>query len=219
MKRLLHVLRNELVTGAVLLAPVVGTLYLVFWVVRSIDSLFPNEYRPRVLGYPLPGVGIVAVLVLALAMGLVAHNFIGRKLVSWIDRGFQAVPLFGGTYGLIKQVFESVFSQGADSFQRAVLVEYPRQGSWVIAFVTSSTIAPGLPVPAGADLVSVFIPTTPNPTSGFYLMVERSYTRPIDMTVAEAFKLLVTMGIAKEPEMLTTTAKLSRETLSIIDPR
>jgi uncharacterized membrane protein len=218
-KRLLHVLRNELVTGAVLLAPVVGTLYLVFWVVRSIDSLFPNEYRPRVLGYPLPGVGIAAVLVLALAMGLIAHNFIGRKLVHWIDRGFQAVPLFGGTYGLIKQVFESVFSQGADSFQRAVLVEYPRQGSWVIAFVTSSQIAPGLPVPAGADLVSVFIPTTPNPTSGFYLMVERSFTRPIDMTVAEAFKLLVTMGIAKEPEMLTTTAKLSRETLSIIDPR
>ena len=219
MKRLLHVLRNELVTGAVLLAPVVGTLYLVFWVVRSIDGLFPNEYRPRVLGYPLPGVGIAAVLVLALAMGLIAHNFIGRKLVEWIDRGFQAIPLFGGTYGLIKQVFESVFSQGADSFQRAVLVEYPRPGSWVIAFVTSSQIAPGLPVPAGADLVSVFIPTTPNPTSGFYLMVERSFTRPIEMSVAEAFKLLVTMGIAKEPEMLTTTAKLSRESLSIIDPR
>ena len=219
MNRLLHVLRNELVTGAVLLAPVVGTLYLVFWVVRSIDGLFPNEYRPHVLGYPLPGVGIAAVLVLALVMGLIAHNFIGRKLVEWIDRGFQAIPLFGGTYGLIKQVFESVFSQGADSFQRAVLVEYPRPGSWVIAFVTSSQIAPGLPVPSGADLVSVFIPTTPNPTSGFYLMVERSLTRPIEMTVAEAFKLLVTMGIAKEPEMLTTTAKLSRETLSIIDPR
>ena len=217
-KRFLNLLRNELVTGAVLLAPVVGTLYLVFWVVRSIDGLFPNELRPLVFGFPLPGVGIVAVLVIALLVGLFAHNFIGRRLVDWIDRGFQRVPLFGGTYGLMKQVFESVFSQGAESFQKAVLLEYPRPGSWAIAFVTSAHVAPGISVPAGTDLVSVFVPTTPNPTSGFYLMVDRSIVRALDMSVAEAFKLVVTMGIAKEPEMLTTTAKLSRATLGIIKP-
>ena len=215
MKRFFELLRNELVTGAVLLAPVIGTLYLVFWVVRSIDGLFPNEYRPLVLGYPLPGMGIAAVLVLALAVGLFAHNFVGRRLVGWFDRAFQRVPLFGGTYGLIKQVFESVFAQGADSFQQAVLVEYPQKGSWVIAFVTSPHVAAGLPVPAGSDLVSVFVPTTPNPTSGLYLIVERSLVRPIDMPVAEAFKLLVTMGIAKEPEMLTTTAKMTRADLKL----
>jgi uncharacterized membrane protein len=213
MKRFLALLRNELVTGAVLLAPVVGTLWLVFWVVRSVDGLFPNEYRPLVLGYPLPGMGIAAVLVLAFTVGLIAHNFIGRRLVDLGDRAFQRIPLFGGTYGLIKQVFESVFAQGADSFQEAVLVEYPQKGSWVIAFVTSSQIAPGLPIPEGSDLVSVFVPTTPNPTSGLYLMVERTLTRRIHMPVADAFKLLVTMGIAKEPEMLTTTQKLSRESL------
>ncbi len=218
MKRALHLLRNELVTGAVLLAPVLGTLYLVFWVVRSIDGLFPNELRPRVFGVPLPGMGIVAVLALALFFGLVAHNFVGQKLVGWFDRAFQRVPLFGGTYGLIKQVFESVFSQGAESFQQAVLVEYPRPGIWAIAFVTAPSVAPGLPVPDGTDPVSVFIPTTPNPTSGFYLIVDRALVRPLDMPVADAFKLVVTMGIAKEPEMLTTTAKLSRETLGIIAP-
>ncbi len=212
-KRLLHLLRNELITGAVLLAPIVGTLWLVFWVVRSIDGLFPNELRPRVFGFPLPGVGIVAVLVLAFAVGVFAHNFIGRRLVDWVDRAFQRVPLFGGTYGLIKQVFESVFSQGAESFQKAVLVEYPRPGSWAIAFVTSSAVAPGVPVPPGTDLVSVFVPTTPNPTSGFYLMVDRSIVHELDMPVADAFKLVVTMGIAKEPELLTTTAKLSRASL------
>jgi len=216
MRRLLQLLRNELVTGAVLLAPVAGTLYLVFWVVRSIDGFFPNEYRPRVLGVPLPGLGIISVVVLALLVGLFAHNFIGRRLVDWFDRAFQRVPLFGGTYGLIKQVFESVFSQGAESFQQAVLVEYPRPGVWTIAFVTSPHPAPGLPVPTDADLVSIFVPTTPNPTSGFYLVVDRALVRPLDMPVADAFKLVVTMGIAKEPEMLTTTAKLSRENLNVI---
>jgi uncharacterized membrane protein len=217
-KGLLRLLRNELVTGAVLLAPVVGTIYLAVWIARSVDGLFPDELRPRIGGLPLPGLGIVSVLLLALLVGIAAHNFIGRRLVEWTDRAFQKVPLFGGTYGLIKQVFESVFSQGADSFQQAVLVEYPRPGSWAIAFVTSNATPVGLPLPAGVEMVSVFVPTTPNPTSGFYLIVERALVRPLDLSVAEAFKLMVTMGIAKEPEMLTTTAKLSRESLKIIDP-
>jgi len=203
----MQLLRNELITGAVLLAPLAGTLYLVILVVRSIDGLFPNEYRPRVPGVgPLPGLGLLSVLVLALLVGLFAHNFIGRRLVDWFDRAFQRVPLFGATYGLIKQVFESVFSQGAESFQQAVLVEYPRAGVWAIAFVTAPH-AP-VPLPAGLDGVSVFLPTTPNPTSGFYLIVDRALIRPLDMPVADAFKLLITMGIAKEPEMLTTTARL-----------
>ena len=216
MKGLFKLLRNELVTGAVLLAPVLGTLYLIFWVVRTLDGLFPLELRRRLFGGPVPGLGIVFALLLALLVGLFAHNFLGRRLVSWFDRAFQRVPLFGGTYGLIKQVFESVFSQGAESFQQAVLIEYPRPGMWAIAFVTSAHAAPGLPMPDGADPISVFVPTTPNPTSGYYLVVDRALVRELDMSVAEAFKLVVTMGIAKEPEMLTTTAKLSRDNFTVL---
>ena len=99
MKRFLQLLRNELVTGAVLLAPIAGTLYLVIAVVRAMDGLFPDELRPRVLGVPLPGLGIGAVVVLMLLVGLFAHNFIGRRLVDWFDRAFQRVPLFGGFLG------------------------------------------------------------------------------------------------------------------------
>ena len=122
------------------------------------------------------------------------------------------MPLFGGTYGLIKQVFESVFAQGADSFNRAVLIEYPRPGVFAIAFVTSSVV----PVRGvgGEELVSVFLPTTPNPTSGCYLLVEKKLVRELDMPVQQAFKLVITMGIAKEPELLTTTAKLQRKDLA-----
>jgi uncharacterized membrane protein len=208
------VIRNELVTGAVLLAPVVGTLYLVIAVVRGIDGLFSEELQRRLFGMTIPGIGVVAVLLLALLVGLFAHNFIGRRLVGWFDRVFQRVPLFGGTYGLIKQVFESVFAQGAESFQQAVLIEYPRPGVWAIAFVTSPHAAPSLPIPPEADAMSVFVPTTPNPTSGFYLVIDRALVRPLDMPVADAFKLVITMGIHKEPELLTTTAKLSRENLT-----
>jgi uncharacterized membrane protein len=213
-KKLGSLIKNELITGMVLLAPVAGTAYLFYWIIGSVDGLFPYEWRPKVNGQPLPGLGIASVLVLALLVGVFAHNFIGRRLVGWFDRAFTRVPLFGTTYGLIKQVFESVFAQGADSFSRAVLVEYPRPGVFAIAFVTASHLASGVSAPDDADLISVFVPTTPNPTSGFYLMVDRSLVRDLDMPVDQAFKLVITMGIAREPEILTTTAKLSRAELN-----
>ena len=212
LRRFGGLLKNELITGMVLLAPIAGTLYLVYLIVSGIDRLFPDELRPKLAGHPLPGLGVLSVLVLALVVGIFAHNFIGRRLVAFFDRSFQRVPLFGGTYGLIKQVFESVFAQGADSFNRAVLVEYPRPGIFAIAFVTASHV----PVLSrdGQELVSVFIPTTPNPTSGFYLLVEKGLVRDLDMPVQQAFKLVITMGIAKDPELITTTAKLQRKDLT-----
>jgi uncharacterized membrane protein len=205
-------IKNELVTGMVLLAPVAGTLYLFYLIVSGIDGLFPDELRPKIMGHPLPGLGVVSVLALSLVVGVIAHNFIGQRLVTVFDKLFARMPIFGGTYGLIKQVFESVFSQGAESFKHAVLVEYPRPGCWAIAFVTAEHS--GLVTSRdGKELVSVFIPTTPNPTSGFYLLVEKSLVRELDMPVQQAFKLVVTMGIAKEPELITTTAKLTRRSL------
>jgi len=204
-------IKNELVTGLVLLAPVGGTLYLGYLLVSTLDALFPDSLRPKVFGYPLPGLGVVAVILLALGVGVFAHNFIGKRLVDVFDKTFTKMPLFGSTYGLIKQVFESVFSQGAESFQRAVLVEYPRAGCYAIAFVTSTHVP--VRTPDGKELISVFLPTTPNPTSGFYLLVEKSLVRDLEMPVQQAFKLVITMGVAKEPELLTTTSKLARDKL------
>ncbi len=205
-KTLGRLLKNELITGMVLLAPVAGTAYLVYAIVRGVDRLFPDALRPRVLGIPVPGLGVVSVLLLALIVGLIAHNFIGQRLVGVFDKVFSRVPLFGGTYGLIKQVFESVFAQGADSFNRAVLVEYPRPGIYAIGFVTATHVP--IQSSAGRDLVSVFVPTTPNPTSGFYLLVDKSLVRDLDMPVQQAFKLVITMGVAREPELITTTTKM-----------
>jgi uncharacterized membrane protein len=215
MRRFGNLLKRELVTGLVLLAPVAGTVWLVYALVSGVDALYPDEWRPviPIIDKRLPGLGVVAVGVLALLVGLFAHNVIGRRLVGFFDKALSSVPLFGGTYGLIKQVFESVFSQGADSFQRAVLVEYPRKGVYAIAFVTSTTNL-AIQSASGQDLVHVFVPTTPNPTSGFYLLVEKSLVRELDMTVQQAFKLVITMGIAKDPDLITTTAKLRTQDLT-----
>jgi uncharacterized membrane protein len=186
-----------------------GAAYLVYWLINAVDDLFPEALRRSIPGFRLPGLGFVAVTLLALLVGVLARNFVGRRLVSWFDAAAHRIPLFGTTYGLIKQVLEAVFSTGSGSFSRAVLVPWPVAGSWAIGFVTARTVTGKLQEAVGDDLVSVYVPTTPNPTSGFYLLVAREHVRPLDVPVDQAFKLILTMGIA-DAEPLTTTAKWTR---------
>lgn len=213
MRRVVSLLKNELITGLVLLAPIGAATYLVYWLVASVDGLFPHAWRPTVVGIPLPGVGLVMVFALALTVGVLAHNYAGQRLVKWFDDLAHRIPLFGSTYGLIKQVLEAVFTTGGGSFKRAVLVEYPGPGSWAIAFVAQAHVTGKLREAAGADILAVYVPTTPNPTSGFYLLVERSRVRELDLPVEQAFKLILTMGIA-DAEPLATTGKWSRREIS-----
>jgi uncharacterized membrane protein len=210
MNRLLSFAKKELLTGLLLLAPLGGAAWLVYSIITAVDGLFPHAWRPVVWGVPLPGLGIVSVVLLALTVGILAHNFVGRRLVKLFDDLVHRIPLFGSTYGLIKQVLESVFSQGSGSFKRAVLVEYPVPGSWAIAFVAQATVSGKLREAADADVLAVYVPTTPNPTSGFYLLVERERVRELDLGVEQAFKMVLTMGIA-DSEALATTAKWSRQ--------
>ena len=214
MKRIFSLAKNELVTGLLLLAPIAGATWLVYELVTSVDGLFPDAWRPLWPGHHrLPGLGLLAVFLGALMLGLFAHNFVGRRVVHSVDALVQRIPLFGGTYGLIKQVLEAVFAQSGSSFKSAVLVEYPSPGSWAIGFVTQPHAAEALGEAAGVEVISVFVPTCPNPTSGFYLVVEKSRVRELHMPVQQAFKLVLTMGIAdaeSEHEAITTTAKWTR---------
>jgi len=209
MTRLFSLLKTELVTGLLLMAPVAGALWLAYWMITTVDGFFPDTLRPTVHGVPLPGLGLLTVLAVALLVGLLAHNYVGRRLVKIIDQVAQRIPVIGTIHGLIKQVLESVFSTGGSSFNRAVLVQYPTPGSWAIAFVTQEAGQSRLAEAVGPDVISVYLPTTPNPTSGFYLVVDRSVVRDLDMPVEQAFKLLLTMGIA-DAESLATTARWSR---------
>lgn len=209
MKWFTSLLKRELFTGLLLLAPVGGTAYLVYWMVTTVDGLFPDAWRPHIAGHPLPGLGLISVAILAVGAGVAAHNFVGRRLVRLFDDIVHRIPLFGSTYGLIKQVLEAVFSSGGGSFKRAVLVEYPVSGSWAIGFVAQAQVSGKLRDAADAEVLAVYVPTTPNPTSGFYLLVEREKVRELDMPVDQAFKMVLTMGIA-DGDGLATTAKWSR---------
>jgi uncharacterized membrane protein len=210
MKRLSSLVKRELFTGFLLIAPVGGTAYLVYWLVTSVDGLFPDAWRPHIAGHPLPGLGLISVALLALGAGIAAHNFMGRRLVALFDDLVHRIPLFGSTYGLIKQVLEGVFSSGGGSFKRAVLVEYPVAGSWAIGFVAQAQVTGKLRDATDTEVLAVYVPTTPNPTSGYYLLVDRDKVRELDIPVEQAFKMVLTMGLA-DSEALATTAKWSRQ--------
>ena len=198
-------LRAYFLAGVLVTAPVVITGALAWWVVEFIDSqivpLIPDRYNPdtyfrEYLGveFGLPGLGIV-VLVLAITLiGAFTAGLIGRWLFGIGEKILDRMPIIRGLYKLSKQIIETVLHNHSDAFRQAVLIEYPRRGIWSIAFLTASTKGE-LAAKLAAEHVSVFLPTTPNPTSGFLLFVPRTDVIVLDMAVEDAVKLIISAGI------------------------
>ena len=157
--------------------------------------LIPDAYNPAdLLGRNVPGVGIVIALILVTTVGALFANVAGRFLVRFGEGLVARVPVVRTVYGVLKQIFDAVLAQSANAFREVVLIEYPRRGIWVIGFVTSPTRGEVQRVTAD-EMVNVFLPTTPNPTSGFLLFVPRKDCIPLDMTVEEGVKLVISGGI------------------------
>ena len=197
-------IRTYFITGVVVIAPVGITAWLIWLVVdlfdRTVVPLIPDAYNPSdVLGVSVPGVGVVVVLVLVTLIGALVTNFAGRFLIRFGERLLARVPVVRTVYGVLKQIFDAVLAQSANAFREVVLIEYPRRGIWVIGFVTSRTRGEVRRVTED-DMVNVFLPTTPNPTSGFLLFVPRRDCIPLDMTVEEGVKLVISGGIVSPPD-------------------
>jgi uncharacterized membrane protein len=197
-------LRRDFLTGLVIVLPVFLTIYLVWWVIGFIDGLVvpmvPSAYRPEnIFGTNVFGVGLIIFLVFTTLVGALTKGLFGRQLIHFGERIVDRMPVVRSIYNGLKQIVETVLSQTSTSFKQACLVEYPRRGIWCIAFI--STDARGeLPVKSGEpELVSVFLPTTPNPTSGFLLFVPRRDLVVLDMTVEEAAKLVISAGLVAPP--------------------
>jgi uncharacterized membrane protein len=157
--------------------------------------LLPYAYQPdNLLGFHIPGFGVVLAVVMVLATGMIVANFLGRRIVVAWESLLARIPVVRNLYAGIKQVLEAVLAADGKSFRKVLLVEYPRKGVWSLAFMTSSDLGEVQEKTAG-DVVSVFIPTTPNPTSGFVLMVQRSEVIEMDMTVEEGLKMIISMGV------------------------
>jgi uncharacterized membrane protein len=190
-------LRRYLMAGLLVWVPLGVTLLIVAFLVDLMDQtllLLPTVIQPEnLLGFRIPGLGLVLTTIVVLVTGMVVTNLFGMQLFTIGERMLQRIPLVRSIYASVKQVTESMFSSGK-SFRKVVLVEYPRKDMWSLAFQTG-TGAREISSKTGQDIVNIFIPTTPNPTSGFFLMVPRDDVIELDMSVDQGLRMLLSVGV------------------------
>lgn len=192
-------LRTYFLTGIVVTAPIAITIYLTYVFVSFVDAnvtpLVPVKYNPETyLPFSIPGLGVfIAVFVLVL-IGFLTANYLGRAFLVFGERIVGRMPIVRSIYNALKQIMETVLAQSSTSFRDVVLLEYPRKGIWAVAFVTSKAKGE-VGATKDEDMISIFMPTTPNPTSGFLLFVPKSDLQYLDMTVEEGVKLVISAGM------------------------
>jgi uncharacterized membrane protein len=191
-------LRKYLITGLLIWVPLAITIWVITLIVGTMDRsllLLPEAWHPHNwIGRDIPGLGTILTILVVLVTGMLAANFIGQRLVQFWEGLLGRIPIVRSVYSSIKQVSDTVLSPNGQAFRQALLVQYPRAGVWTIAFQTGSP-ADEVRRQLKADLLSVYVPTTPNPTSGFFLMVPRGETIVLNMSVDEALKYVVSMGV------------------------
>ena len=191
-------MKRYFITGLLIWIPLGITLVVLNWLISTMDQsldLLPTQLRPeKLLGVHIPGFGVVLTIVVVFATGLLAANFIGQRLVRFWEGVLARIPVVKSIYYGVKQVSDTVLADTGQAFRKVLLVQYPRNGSWTIAFQTGRPGGDVLNHLRG-EYVSVYVPTTPNPTSGFFLMMPRSDVVELDMTVDEALKYVISMGV------------------------
>ena len=191
-------LRRYLVAGILVWAPLAVTFVLLRFAVNLMDkslAVVPDRYMPeQVLGFHIPGLGVILTFVVLLVTGMLAANYVGRFVVGGWEALMHRIPIVRSIYGGAKNFAEIVFSESNDSFKDVLLIEYPRKGIYSIAFQTASELGE-VQAKTGADVICCFVPTTPNPTSGYVIMVPRDEVKVLDMEVDEALKMIISLGV------------------------
>ncbi|WP_018232065.1 DUF502 domain-containing protein [Thioalkalivibrio thiocyanodenitrificans] len=191
-------LRRYLITGLVVWVPLVITFFVLKFLVDLMDNsllLLPPAWRPEALfGFKIPGLGVLLAAVILLLTGLVTANLVGRKLVELWEGIVQHIPLVRTIYSAVKQVMETLLGNGGDSFRKVLMIEYPRKGLWTLAFQTGVGVGE-MQHRTHREVLTVFVPTTPNPTSGFIILVPRDDVVELDMTVEDGLKLVMSLGV------------------------
>ncbi len=203
-------LRGYFFAGMLVTAPIAITVYVALLLISFVDehvfALIPPEYNPETyLPFSVPGIGVVLMIVILTLIGAIAAGYVGKMLLRLSDRLLNRMPVIRSIYGVAKQIVETVVSNKSVAFREVVLVEYPRKGVWTIAFLTGRPIDQVSEKVGQSDLVNVFVPTTPNPTSGFLLFVPESDIRRLALSVEDGIKLVISAGIvlpsgAKRPD-------------------
>ena len=212
--------RKYIIAGLLVWVPLGVTVLAIKLLVDLLDRsllLLPSAIRPeQLLGFPIPGLGIILSAVIILVTGLVVTNLVGRKMVIWGEEVLDRIPLVSSIYSAVKQVTQTVFSADKASFRQVLLIEYPRKGTWTMAFQTGETIE-NFSQLTGQDLVTIFVPTTPNPTSGVVIMLPKKDVIKLDISVEDALKFIMSLGVVmpgSNPEKYSKIAGLDLSDLS-----
>ncbi len=197
MKKHSHI-KRWFFTGLILLVPILVTVYLFLGVVNAMDGLIrliPSAWQPdQLIGFHIPGLGVLLTLLIVLITGMLGASFIGRWLVRMGESVVERIPLVRSVYGALKNVLETVLRDNQDAFRRVVLIEYPRRGTYALGFV-SGTGKGEVQQKTGENVITVFVPTAPNPTSGFLLYVPEEETTPLNMSVEDGMKCVISAGV------------------------
>jgi uncharacterized membrane protein len=191
-------MKRYLVAGLLVWAPLGITIWVLHFLVTTLDQtllLVPQGARPEALvGFHIPGLGVLLSFLILFATGVVAANFLGQRLIRFWESLLGRIPFVKSIYSSVKQVSETVLSDQGNAFRKALLVEFPRPGCWTIAFMTG-TPADAVARHLDGEHVSVYVPTTPNPTGGYFVMVPRASARELDISVDDALKYIISMGV------------------------
>ena len=192
-------LRKWLLAGLLVLVPLIITLWVLDWVVSTLDqtlNILPEAWQPeRWLGMHIPGLGVLLALAIVLTIGALASNFVGNRLVNWWHALLHRIPVVRSIYSGVKQVSDTLLSDKGNAFRKALLVQWPREGLWTIGFLTGAPggdVARHLPA---QDYLSLYVPTTPNPTGGYFVMVHKRDCIELAMSVDEALTYVISMGV------------------------
>ena len=191
-------LQKYLIAGLLVWLPIVVTVLLFRFLITLMDQtliLLPSQIRPEaVIGFKLPGLGLILTLLVLIVTGIFAANFVGRSMVNFGEKIFKKIPIVRSVYSAAKNFADIVFSDTGQSFKKVLLIQYPRKGVYSLAFQTSTNLGE-VQKKTGSDVVCTFVPTTPNPTSGFIIIIPKEDVIEMDMEVDEAFKMIVSLGV------------------------
>jgi len=188
-------LKTQFLTGILVAVPIGATILILAWIFTAIDNILQPATR-FILGYTIPGIGFGITILLIYLAGVIASNIVGKSLINYFESLLGKVPLIRPLYGGIKQILESFSTTGKTGFMQVVLIEFPRKGIWTIGFVTKES-----PAQSGEILLNIFIPTSPNPTSGFLQIVGEDEVIRVDMSVDEALKMVISAGKVSPQEI------------------
>ena len=198
MKQAKLTLKGYLLTGFLIWLPMAITIWVLNLIVSTMDQTLhwlPEHWQPEaLLGFHLPGLGVLAALLVMVSTGALAANILGQKIVALWENILTRIPVVKSIYSSVKQVSDTLLSGSGQAFRKALLVQFPHQDAWTIAFLTGQP-GSGVAEHLEGEFVSVYVPTTPNPTSGYFLLVKKSDTRELDMSVDDALKYVISMGV------------------------